>query len=271
VAAGANVPGGRTAAATWTDASGNLWLFGGEGYDSTGTYGWLNDLWKYSPSSGQWTWVVGPTTTQVPGVYGTQGVAAPTNIPGARGYESTWTDASGNLWLFGGVGYDYTTSNYFYFNDSWEYSPSTGEWTWASGSNTVNATGVYGTQGVAAATNVPGARAGGATWKDASGNLWLFGGYWQNGNGSSSSYFGDVWKYSPSSGQWTWVGGSSIADAKGIYGVEGVAAASNVPGARNTSATWMDASGNLWLFGGGGYDSTGAFGDLNDLWKLPTQ
>jgi len=30
---------------------------------------------------------------------------------------------------------------------------------WVAGSNTVDATGVYGTQGVAAATNVPGARA----------------------------------------------------------------------------------------------------------------
>jgi hypothetical protein len=85
-----------------TDASGNLWLFGGEGYDSTGTYGWLNDLWKYSLSSAQWTWVGGPKTTHATGVYGTQGMAAATNIPGARAYEASWTDANGNLWLFGG-------------------------------------------------------------------------------------------------------------------------------------------------------------------------
>ena len=34
----------------WIDASGTSWLFGGEGYDSTGTVasGTLNDLWKYS-------------------------------------------------------------------------------------------------------------------------------------------------------------------------------------------------------------------------------
>jgi len=34
---------------SWSDASGNLWLFGGEGFDSTGTEGTLNDLWEYQP------------------------------------------------------------------------------------------------------------------------------------------------------------------------------------------------------------------------------
>ena len=30
---------------------------------------------------------------------------------------------------------------------------------------------------------------------------------------------------------------------------------------------WTDGSDNFWLFGGSGYDSTGALGDLNDLWE----
>jgi N-acetylneuraminic acid mutarotase len=271
VAAAANVPGGRTAGATWTDANGNLWLFGGEGWDSAGTYGWLSDLWKYSPTSGLWTWVGGPNTTQSTGVYGTPGVAAATNIPGARAYETTWTDGSGNLWLFGGVGYDYPTTSYFYFNDLWMYSPSSGKWTWVSGSNTVNATSVFGVQGVAAATNVPGARAGAAPWTDPSGNLWLLGGYWQNANGSTQTLLNDMWEYSPSSGEWTWVGGSSTAGATGVYGTPGVAALTNMPGARVTPASWTDANNYLWLFGGWGVDSTGTVGWLNDLWKLPTQ
>jgi N-acetylneuraminic acid mutarotase len=266
VAAAANVPGGRTASATWTDAAGNFWMFGGEGYDSAGTYGWLNDLWEYSPASGEWMWVGGADTTQVAGVYGTQGVPAAANIPGARAYETAWTDSAGNAWLFGGVGYDYTTSSYFYFNDLWEYSPSSGEWTWVSGSSAVNATGVYGTQGVSAPTNVPGARAGPATWSDASGNLWLAGGYWQNGNGSSYSFFGDLWEYSPSSRQWTWVGGSSTPGAPAVYGTQGVAAAANALGARVTPATWVDGSGSVWVFGG---DGPGV--EFNDLWKYPVQ
>ena len=53
----------------------------------------------------------------------------------------------------------------------------------------------------------------------------------------------------------------------GVYGTQGVTAASNVPGARDSAVSWMDRSGNLWLFGGSGYDSMGALVDLNDLWR----
>jgi beta-lactamase regulating signal transducer with metallopeptidase domain len=34
------------------------------------------------------------------------------------------------------------------FNDLWKYSPLANQWTWVSGNNTVNVTGVYGTKGV---------------------------------------------------------------------------------------------------------------------------
>jgi len=67
------------------------------------------------------------------------------------------------------------------------------EWTWVSGSNVGNAKGVYGTQGVPAATNVPGARDSAVTWTDGSGNFWLYGG---SGN--------DLWKFSPTTNMWTW-------------------------------------------------------------------
>jgi hypothetical protein len=49
VSAAANVPGARVLAVSWTDASGNLWLFGGDGYGANGTSGNLNDLWRYQP------------------------------------------------------------------------------------------------------------------------------------------------------------------------------------------------------------------------------
>ncbi len=37
------------------------------------TSGYLNDLWKFSPSTNQWTWISGNNTINVPGVYGIQG------------------------------------------------------------------------------------------------------------------------------------------------------------------------------------------------------
>jgi hypothetical protein len=40
---------------------------------------------------------------------------------------------------------------------------------------------------------------------------------------------GELWKFEPSTGLWTWVGGSNVADAEGIFGSErGIAMASTV-------------------------------------------
>jgi len=265
-AAAANVPGARIGAVSWTDSSGNLWLFGGQGYDSGGTLGYLNDLWQYSISSGQWTWVKGSSTVSTLAVYGTQGSAAAANVPGARYRAVSWIDRSGNLWLFGGDGYD-SDGLVGYLNDLWQFSPVTGQWTWVTGSAIASAAGIYGMQGIAAATNVPGARYGAVSWTDSSGNLWLFGGDGYDSAGQAN-FLNDLWQFSPASGQWVWVSGSSSAGETGIYGMQGSAAAGNVPGARYGGVGWTDSSGKLWLFGGDGYDSGGAIGFVNDLWQF---
>jgi N-acetylneuraminic acid mutarotase len=260
VAAVGNVPGAREGSVSWTDSSGNLWLFGGWGYDSAGIHSYLNDLWKYNGTN--WTWVSGSNTVDQKGTYGTEGVAAVGNVPGARQNSVSWTDSSGNLWLFGGLGYD-SKGNYGDLNDLWKYNGT--NWTWVSGSNTADQSGSYGTKGVAAAGNVPGARYASVSWTDSSGNLWLFGGNGCDSAGNRSN-LNDLWKFNGTN--WTWVSGSNTINQDGSYGTEGVTAAGNVPGARDLSVSWTDSSGNLWLFGGYGYDSAGSGGDLNDLWKF---
>lgn len=139
VAAAVNVPGSRGYSGTsWTDASGNLWLFGGLGFDSTGNQGNLNDLWEFNPATNQWAWVSGSsvlgtgqcgTLAGQPGVYGTQGTPASTNTPGGRQAHVSWTDRSGNFWLFGGYGCTSTGSNGD-LNDLWEFNPTAKTWTW---------------------------------------------------------------------------------------------------------------------------------------------
>ena len=95
-----NVPGARVGSVSWMDPNGSLWLFGGFGYDSARFHGYLNDLWKFNPASGQWTWVDGATAADQPGVYGTEDVPAANNVPARERVPSrgwTPTAASGSL------------------------------------------------------------------------------------------------------------------------------------------------------------------------------
>ena len=136
------------------------------------------------------------------GVYGTVGTPAPGNIPGSRDSSVSWTDAQGNLWLFGGIGFNGSGGN-GHLGDLWEYSPFTNEWTWMVGSNTngvnsqsLNRAGVYGTLGLPGTGNVPGSRDGDAGWVDQSGNLWLIGGSGEDAN-KALGYLNDLWVYQP--------------------------------------------------------------------------
>ena len=260
-----NAPGARDSAVSWIDGKGNLWCFGGYGVDSTGSSGYLNDLWEYSPTAKTWTWVAGVNTSNQAGVYGTQGTSATTNAPGARYQAASWIDSNGDLWLFGGYALD-SQGNDDFFNDLWEFNPTAKTWTWVTGANTPNQTGVYGTQGTPASTNVPGARYSAVTWVDGNSNFWLFGG----GAGSSqkSVFFSDLWEFNPTAKTWTWVNGPDMANQLGAYGAQGIPTVTNIPGGRDFAVGWIDGGGNFWLFGGDGIDSTGLIWDLNDLWRF---
>ena len=288
VPAAANVPGSRDYSQSWTDSNnnqcwkdkkGNLWLYGGDGYDSNGQFGLLGDLWVFNPSlgkNGEWTWMGGSTLNGQSGVYGTLGEPAATNNPGARGFSMTWTDNNGRLWLFGGYGYD-ANGNSEDLNDLWVFDPSLGrygEWAWMGGSNNGVQTSVYGTMGKPAATNIPGWREEAVTWTDKDGNLWLFGGDGIDAAGNQGA-LNDLWKFNPrlgQNGEWAWMGGSSTVGnnggQSGVYGTLAVPAAANIPGGRADLVSWTDSNGNFWLFGGYGADANGNWGILNDLWKF---
>lgn len=252
------VPSNRTGAVTWTDAAGDLWLFGGQ----DAFLNFLNDLWKYNIASNTWTLVnVGVTLN---GTYGTQGTPSTSNLPGARWGSSARLDpATGLVWLFGGQGFAATGNAPGLLNDLWTYNTGTTAWTWVAGSNILNQAGNYGTLGTASATNAPGGRETSAAWIDTSSNFWIFGGFDLDSKGNPAA-LNDLWEFK--AGQWTWVSGANVANQTANYGVQGVGAATNVPGARWSSAAWADHNGNLWLFGGQGYDTSGN-GSLGDLWE----
>jgi hypothetical protein len=264
-----NTPGARELGATWTDASGNLWLFGGQGFELSGNttpdtlYVLLDDVWECPMTGDYCQWQLQETLVSshypiaehegIPGSY-----TGPFR-PGARFGSATWVDNSGNLWLFGGEGIDGGGTDGM-LNDLWEMNPTVfpPTWTYVGGASVVNQKGVY------SGTEQPGARWSSVYWTDQSGNFWLFGGLGYDGAGNIG-FLNDLWEYT--GGNWVFVAGTAVANTNGVYGTQGVAASANAPGGRQTASAWVDASGNLWLFGGEGEDSVGtANGVLNDVW-----
>jgi hypothetical protein len=256
-----NIPGARQEMMYWKDANGKFWVFGGLGKDPYG-YSILNDLWKYDPTTNQWALMKGDSIGYKSGKYGTMGVASSTNAPGCRSDGATWVDANGMLWLFGGDGLD-VNNQMGLLNDLWKYDPSTNEWTWVKGSNTVNPTGNFGTIGVAAASNVPSGRKIATTWVDNAGDFWLLG-----GDGPTVGTCCDLWKYSVSTNQWTWINGNSLGYQSPKYGVQGVPSSTNNPGSRSLAISWTDMNGDLWLHGGASFSNVSStFTKMNDLWR----
>ena len=263
-----NKPGAREGSVSWKDNSGNLWFFGGYGY-AENSFGHLNDLWEYNILSNEWAWVGGQKKPDTVGVFGTKNIPGMPNNPGGLAFSVSWIDNSNNLWLLGGEGND-PANNFGLLNDLWKYNLSNKQWAWIKGDSLINFPASYGVQGFISEGNGPGAREGSVSWKDGGGNLWLFGGYLSGGFGNyitGNNYFNDLWKFNPEINQWVWVNGDNYPNITGSYGVKGVSNSLNNPGSRSGSVSWIDASGNFYLFGGIGYDANGTVGFLNDLWK----
>jgi hypothetical protein len=148
-------------------------------------------------------------------------------------------------------------------NQSRHSTTAHGQWTWVSGDSKFHQLGDYGTKGVAAGTNKPGARHDSVSWTDSKDNLWLFGG-WGKGKFPEECSLNDLWKFDGTN--WTWVSGDGWWVQQGVYGTKGVAVGTNKPGGRCCGISWIDSKGNLWLFGGRELSSNNF--NLNDLWKF---
>jgi hypothetical protein len=269
-----NKPSARSGSAVWKDVSGNIWIYSGNNY---------NDMWKYDPTTNNWTWMHGDNTANSPAVYGTLGLASANNTPGPIQNPIYWTDNTGKFWLYTG--------------HLWKFDPQINQWTWVKDYN--------------GSTN-PGTRGGSTTWTDALGNLWLSGGstsandLWKydiatnqwstpgyvpgapsvprtnttswTDNAGNFWFFGgkytfefdmalnELWKFNPNTNQWIMVSGFGASS----YGAKGITSSSNYPPGRFGASGWKDQSGNFWLFGGyipQGCSTTCNRSNLNDLWK----
>jgi hypothetical protein len=246
-----NYPGSRAyGAASWTDLNGNLWLFGGSG-TGLACGGALADLWKFDPTTNEWTWMKGNCGDGSD--FGTIQVPALTNTPGMRDEcTANWVSSDGGLWLFSSK----RDNSALCSDDMWKYDVSLNMWIWMSGStaNSINPT--YGTQKIFSPANTPGSRMNHGGWTDSDGNFWLFGG--QEFFGPS---YADLWKYDPIINQWAWMSASSQPNNNGSAGALCDTSHLFNPAYRfENRANWIDDDDNLWSFGGFGD------GDMNDLW-----
>lgn len=319
----------------WTDSAGKRWMYGGK--DNYRDFGTKCQLWKFDPAIGQWTYVSGSSDDTSPS-YGSKGVATLSNIPGARVGVSSWLGRKGQFYIYGG----YCMLRHANYGDVWKFDTSLHQWTWVSGKQVVfdvKDAPVYGTSGVFAAGNTPGAasatkigkpdsagivsmdvagelwnfsveldqwawisgdrtkittpampprnygikgvpsisnnpglRAGTANWTDSSGNLWTYGGYLTDAITNKNTYLNDLWKYSYKTGEWVWVDGDSTLNRRPDFGVKGMPSATSQPGGRSGAVTWKDANGGIWMFGGARSGNQASYINgtdrLNDLWKL---
>ncbi|HKR03892.1 MAG TPA: kelch repeat-containing protein [Bacteroidia bacterium] len=134
-----------------------------------------------------------------------------------------------------------------------------GEWIWVHGDTTAAYSVIYGTQGIPSPANSPSGTYEGCEWTDKQGKFWFFG-------STSYVYDNNLWKYDPSVNMWTWMKGLGLQNDTGSYGVQGVPSPNNNPPCRGFGpASWVDTTGNLWLFGGFHY--LGQYNTLNDLWR----
>jgi hypothetical protein len=154
------------------------------------------------------------------------------------------------------------------------YNVNSTQWTWISGSDTRDGSGVYGTQGKPSNITIPGARAEHSMSLDLVQNVfYIFGGYAITEGGYActllsyvlciynifiyAARMNDLWMYNISSSQWTWLFGNSWGVINGVYGMRGVASSGNNPGSRNSHAMTINSVQNcLYISGGYGDDQS---------------
>lgn len=235
-----NEPPGRCeCACSWVDSQGDLWMYGG----INGNIQYLGDLWRYNIQTNMWTFMSGSSATGGAAVYGTIGVESASNTPGSRAVYARGVENGNYLYLFGGFlqsgGLD----------DLWRYNLSTGMWTCLIANTWNGEFGPYPDE----CEYIDGSKPdhGGEVrtcWSDSCG-IWIFG-----GNNTNV-----LWYYVFGSDGFALMSGNVPFS----YGTMGVSSLSNMPPDRSGGNAWMDANGDLWMFGGASMTGSG-----NDLWKF---
>src|SRR5690606_37001086 len=111
-------PGGRAVAGFAIDSFGNLWIYGGLGFNNViagselffkkssppphQNQGVLNDLWVFNGT--MWAWMGGRTEANVLAAFHNEsGVESPLSMPHNSYFPAAWMDDDDNFWFYGGA------------------------------------------------------------------------------------------------------------------------------------------------------------------------
>ena len=231
----------------WTDSNGDLWLY----------TEFNGNLWRFDPVTEMWTWINGNGAAPV---YGTIDVFDPLNTPGSFSacpsvgtLYTMWITSDDHLWMVVNRS-DFVNGNV----EMWEYNPVINQWRCRRiDSQPLSQTQVFPTScDNNDSTIFPAIRTEmRAEWVDNCDHLYLFGGgefCWPSSN------YNDMWRYDPSTNNYTYIRGGT---APMVPGIQGIFDPNNSPPDVSGSQAWQNENGFYLM---GGQNGTGSPSD--DVW-----
>ncbi|MCP9747818.1 kelch repeat-containing protein [Lacihabitans sp. CS3-21] len=259
-----NHPSPRQGAMLWNDKKGSIYMFGGEGVEETGEVGVFNELWSFNLTTQSWELKKGNRKVNQKVERYAKSIESFNTQPEGRKGASTWVDKNGDLWMFGGRGFD-NVSNY---DQMWHFSAKKNTWILMGGSDKTNQKNNVSIKKENSAGSLPGARYGSAFWTDKDGNFWMFGGSVYSNDKAKDSYLADLWQFDFNKKTWILVAGPIEEDPK--VSPSDKEDFGRIPSARAQASSWYNSNNNsLYIYGGYGLDPK-ALGDggLSDLWQF---
>lgn len=172
-------PRARSDYGYWQDSLGNVWIYGG--YAESHGVDEFGDLWRFTPSTNEWSLISGNEVLNPP--------HTATN-PGSRNAPYCWVGNDNKLYMTGGLR-QYSS----FLRDTWRIDPETGDWEAVSGENLINNSPISSGFQIESPENIPGASVNTLNHLTTGSHTYMFSGYGM-GENNLLGFTGAMWRYS---------------------------------------------------------------------------
>jgi len=206
----------------------------------------------------QWTWMSGYLVSDVVwmnprplpspmSVRGAPWTLSSTVKPSVREHSAGGIANNNEIYVYGGVSLESE-----YSSDFWVYDISQQKWAFISD---LGWQIIGGTIGQESTTAHPGGRNRMASAVDNNGNIWMFGGLYNDKNTFETFTRSDLWMYNTKTRKFTYYDEYAGLQTK--------------PSERYRARAWFDDENNMWMYGGAVDTPSGSL-SYNDLWMFNT-